>query len=137
MNVRKFGLATLAAVVISVLLNTVYYAITAAGHEWAMTKTEPLWGLMMLNHIVFAGLLAYVYPIGYQGGAPLLEGVRFGALMGLIMFVPTGLVVRAAWEVPITPYFILDILMAAIISAVMGIAIASIYGRETLQRVYS
>ncbi len=130
MNWTKFILAVVAAAVISILLNTVYYAITAEGHQWAMTKDEPNMALLTLNHFVFAALLAYIYPFGYQGGSPVAEGARFGALMGLVMFVPTGLIVRAAWDVPITPYFLLDIVIAAVVTALMGVAIALIYGRQ-------
>lgn len=130
MNIKKYIFAVIAAVIISIILNTVYYAVTAAGHTWAMTKAEPNLLLMMLNHVVFALLLAYIYPFGYQGGSPVSEGARFGVLMGLVMFVPTGLVVRAAWEVPITPYFLLDIVVAAVVTSLMGIAIGLIYGRE-------
>ncbi|MEM7133084.1 MAG: hypothetical protein AAF702_42680 [Chloroflexota bacterium] len=130
MNWTKFALAVVVAAVISIVLNTVYYAVTAAGHTWEMTKEEPIMSLMLLNHFVFAALLAYMYPFGYQGRSPVLEGVRFGALMGLVMFVPTGLIVRAAWDVPITPYFLLDIVVAAVVTALMGVAIGLIYGRQ-------
>lgn len=78
MNIKKYIFAVIAAVIISIILNTVYYAVTAAGHTWAMTKAEPNLLLMMLNHVVFALLLAYIYPFGYQGGSPVSEGARFG-----------------------------------------------------------
>ncbi|MEM7029054.1 MAG: hypothetical protein AAF629_05635 [Chloroflexota bacterium] len=130
MTIKKFTIAVVVAFIISNILNTIYYAVTAAGHVWEMTKAEPNYPLLMLNHLVFVLLLAYVYPIGYKGGSPIAEGARFGALMGLIMFVPTGLVVRAAWEVPITPYFLADIVFHTLATAIMGISIAFVYGRE-------
>ncbi len=130
MKITTYLLAALAATIISIILNTVYYTVTAEGHVWAMTKAEPNFLLLTLNHIIFALLLAYIYPIGYKGGSPVTEGFRFGVLMGLIMFVPTGLVVRAAWEVPITAYFFLDIIVAAVVTGLMGIAIGIIYSRQ-------
>ena len=130
MKASKFILAVVVTVVISNILNIGYYGLTAAGHQWAMTKAQPDFSLLMLNHIIFALLLAYIYPIGYKGGSPVAEGARFGALMGLVMFVPTGLVVRGAWEVPITWYFPVDIVFHTLATAIMGIAIAYIYGSQ-------
>ncbi len=129
MKPKYFILAFLSATFVSILLNSIYYGVTAEQHLWEMTKETPDWGLMILNHLVYAGLLTYIFPFGYTGKSVWGEGARFGALMGMVMFVPTGLVVRAAWEVPMTPLFALDIAMAAIISAIMGCAIAAIYKR--------
>ncbi|MEM7343310.1 MAG: hypothetical protein AAF485_03640 [Chloroflexota bacterium] len=132
MKLKPYSLAAIAATFISLILNTIYYTATAAGHVWAMTKAEPDFALLTLNHVVFALLLAYIYPIGYQGGSPVGEGFRFGVLMGLVMFVPTGLIVRAAWEVPITFYFLIDIVVAAVVTGLMGVAIGIIYNRQAV-----
>ena len=129
---KKFVMALAAAFLISVVFNTIYYAVTAEGHTFVLTKAEPNFALIMLNHVVFALLLVYLFPIFYRDGSSIVEGAKFGALMGLVMFVPTGLVVRGAWDVPITPYFYLDIVMAAVITAIMGIAIGMIYGQKKM-----
>jgi hypothetical protein len=42
------------------------------------------------------------------------------------MFLPIGLIVRAAWDVPVTIYFGTDIVVAIVVNAVMGSVIAVI-----------
>lgn len=44
-------------------------------------------------------LVAVIYPVGYEGGVPWREGLRFGLLMGVLFTLPGGLViVDAAWH---------------------------------------
>ena len=45
-----------------------------------------------LGFLVLALLMALVYPKGYKGGSPKLEGLRFGVIVGLIAESPTQLV---------------------------------------------
>ena len=112
--------------VLSLVLNTAYYAVSAEGHIWEATRAEPLFELMTLNHVVFAVLLMAVYAMLKPSNRPLSRGFVYGVLMGLVMFVPTGLVVRAAWTVPITAFFAADIAFHAALTGLLGFVIALI-----------
>ncbi len=131
MKIGRFVGAVVAGTVLSTVANTLYYAVTAHAHTWAATRSEPLFGLMMLNHVVFALLLTAVYPMMRRRASAWRDGFTFGVLMGLIMFVPTGLVVRAAWTVPITAFFAADILFHALVTGGLGVVVATILGPRT------
>ena len=53
--------------------------------------------MVTLGVLVLAFLMAFIYPYGYQGGAPVKEGMRFGAIMGLLWILPWSLVIVGIW----------------------------------------
>jgi len=120
-------IAIAVAVAISMVGNTGYYALTADGHRLPFTSDEPIFGLLVLSHLVMAVFLAVAIrwvsayrPTTWQNGA------LIGAFLGAVMFLPIGLIVRAAWNVPVTLYFASDFVLAVAINAVMGAVIAAI-----------
>ena len=131
MKIGRFIVAVLSVTVLSTIVNTVYYAATAQAHTWDATRSEPLIGLMVLNHIVFAVLLTVLYPMMRRRTTARRDGFTFGVLMGLVMFVPTGLVVRAAWTVPITIFFIVDTLFHALLTGGLGMVVAAFHAPRT------
>ena len=124
MKIGRFVTAVAAVTTLSAVVNTIYYAVTAQAHAWEATRSEPLFGLMMLNHVIFALLLTVLYPMMRRSATARRDGFTFGVLMGLVMFVPTGLVVRAAWTVPLTALFATDILFHALLTGVLGAVVA-------------
>src|SRR5689334_17806848 len=103
--------STLAVTVISAVSNSVYYAATAAMNHLAFTRPMPLLGLMLANHVVYALLMTYLYPRFARTGSN-GEAAWFGTVMGALMFIPTGLVVRSAWEVPADLVFLSNTVFA-------------------------
>ena len=41
-------------------------------------------GLLLVAYIILALLMSYMYPLGYKGGKPIVEGLRFGIVIGIL-----------------------------------------------------
>ncbi|WP_372371194.1 hypothetical protein [Candidatus Uabimicrobium sp. HlEnr_7] len=128
---KKFLAAFITCFLISNVLTIVWYTATADANSVPFKREQPDYLLLQLNHIVFAFILAYIYPIGYKGGSLLKEGFCFGVLMGILMFLPTGLVVRGIWEVPANLMFVFNTIFHALAGGVCGVGIAFTYGKKT------
>ncbi len=128
---KKFIGSFIVCFLLNNILTIAWYTFTAEANTVPFKREQPDYLLLQLNHIVFAFILAYVYPMGYKGGNLVTEGFRFGVLMGILMFLPTGLVVRGIWQVPANLMFVYNTIFHAIASGICGIGIAFIYGKKT------
>ncbi|MEO1225719.1 MAG: hypothetical protein AAFX92_15990 [Pseudomonadota bacterium] len=123
----RTALAIVAAFVISMAGNTAYYTATAEGHRLPFTSDEPLFALLVLSHLVMA--IFTLAAIAWSSAARHVTwqtGALIGGFLGVVMFLPIGLIVRAAWDVPVTVYFGANIVVAVVINAAMGAVIAAI-----------
>ncbi len=53
-------------------------------------------GILLIAYFVLGLLMAYIYPLGFKGGKPVIEGLRFGALIGLLWVFPHDLAMAGA-----------------------------------------
>ncbi len=132
---KYFILSILGAALVSIVGNMIYFTVTHEYHAFEMTKAQPLMSLIMLNHLVYAGMMVYLYPhfaMNVQNHQK--KGWWFGVCMGIIVFVPSGLITRGAWEVPITFFFPIDIVFVALLSGLMGVVIGRIYKMTSIAK---
>ena len=122
---KTLSISVAVTTILSAILNTAYYTATHEMNVLSFTRTEPLFGLIMANHIVYAILLNIVWKRFKRSGTG-QEGLTFGAIMGAVMFLPTGLVIRGAWDVPADVSFLCNSLFAIVSSAILGFAISKI-----------
>ena len=125
----RIALSALATFFISNIGNTVYYALTADWNRLSFTRDEPLIALFVVHHVLYASLVAGLYPRFRRSGS-WLEAAAFGWYTGTLAFLPNALVVRAAWEVPIDGAFVSNTLFALAIGAIAGVVVAAIQGRQ-------
>ena len=71
-----------------------YYAEILA----SVARAEPNLVLIGGGYLITAVVMAYVYPIGYKGGSGVGEGLRFGALIGLLWWLPANVVLAGVYE---------------------------------------
>jgi hypothetical protein len=91
MDLKKLFLSTIAASIFLILINTVLFPLVfpdGPAQFYANAREKPLFLFNLLAYIATAFLLAYIYPIGYRGGSPRVEGIRFGMYMGLLVSLP-------------------------------------------------
>ncbi len=81
-----------------------------------------------LGYLILAWLMSYVYPIGYKGGTPWWEGMKFGIIIGLLWVLPNGLVISGVWEYNSTQ-LIVDSIWHVVEQGVGGLIIGMIYGK--------
>ena len=133
MNAKKLALATIAGGVAMWLLAGFWHLVlmtsfyTAAG----MGEHENM-HYIDLGYLILAVLMAYLYPVGYKGGSPILEGLRFGIAMGLLWVLPHGIVMlHGASPTSSLTVVLINSAWHAIEQGVGGIVIGYVYGRHT------
>lgn len=88
MNAKKLLLAAIGYIAVTFVVAAGWHLGLFKGvydELGIFTRKEPLIQLGIISMILQGSVLAYVYPIGYQGGSPVKEGLRFGLLMGILM----------------------------------------------------
>lgn len=97
---------------------------------WAsIARAEPNMALVASGYVVAALIMAHMYPFGHGGGAPVGEGLRFGALMGVFMWLPANLVLSGAFMEMTPVQGIVDGLWHAVEGGAGGIVIAMMHAR--------
>jgi hypothetical protein len=97
MSIKKFILATLAGGVAMWLLAGLWHQLIMDAFYTSETHaTHEGTGIIFLAYVVLAILMAYIYPFGYRGGKPAIEGLRFGLIIGLLWVFPHGLAMAGA-----------------------------------------
>ncbi len=133
MNVKKFVLAWMAAVVVTFLLAGLWHLYLLADfyevQSQALAREEPNMAVIIVGYLILGFLMALVYPIGYKGGSPVKEGFRFGALIGLIWILPWSVIIHGLWNYPLAGV-IVDSAWRVVEEGIAGIGIALVYGRQ-------
>ena len=135
MNYKKFLAAFGAFFILSFLIAFVWHLILF--HEVYLdlnvyTNFEnPIIGLGILAVVLEGLVMAYLYPRYYNGGSPIVEGLKFSYLMGI--FLLSVSVVAHAAKNTIDSYliwFILEPVFHFVQFTIVGIAIGLIYGKN-------
>ena len=53
-----------------------------------VARAEPNMVVVGFGYLITAVVMALVFPIGYKGGSGVAEGLRFGAVIGLLWWLP-------------------------------------------------
>ena len=132
MSWMRFARAAGSALVIQMAAGWLWHLVLFKDlYADAMTKVArpvPDMGAIVPGVAVRALLLAWIYPLGYKGGAPWREGARFGVVMGLLSAVVIAIIYGnanfgAGWLWGDLAYFLIEGVLA-------GIAIAYCYGNR-------
>ena len=129
---RKFVQGALAAFAVGLLLSGLWHVLLMSDfYESAGAGREaPIFWAIGLAYLVVGFIMSYLYPKGYEGGSPISEGLKFGALIGLLWWFPTNLVLYATLEGPFTTVFV-DGGWHLVEQGLAGIAVAMVYGRPS------
>ena len=126
MNIKRFVAASLAVFVVATVLDflTLKATYDSVKHFWRPDMLSMSWmGVPVL--LVASFLFTYIFVKGYEGKG-ILEGVRFGVIIGLYTSIAT-----ACWTYMITaiPYSLaLQLFVCVTVEAiVLGIVAALIY----------
>ena len=86
-------------------------------------------GILLVAYFILALLMAYIYPFGYKGKSPTIEGFRFGIVIGLLWILPHGLAMAGAHGDSII-YVIKNSLWHMVEQGLGGVIIGLIYGKQ-------
>ena len=133
MNTKKIILATLSYVVLTMAVAYPWHMIWF--HDLyielgAYTRAEPIVPLGMLSMLVQGSVIAYLYPFFYRGGNPIVQGIIFSLIMGVVVYSVMGFAMAAKIDInPISTYLTYNAIFQFIQYLVTGIALGIIYGK--------
>ncbi len=132
MNLKKFVKPVIATLACGVgmwvvaglwhnLIMPALYKDTHATHEGI--------GIMFVAYIVLALIMTYMYLLCYKGGKPVLEGLRFGIIIGILWVFPHELAMTGAHDGKSIIYVFKNAGWHMVEQGIGGIIIGLIYGR--------
>lgn len=131
MNGKKWFLAGLLGFVVIFILSSLWYMVIMAGfyktQNAEIMREQFNFPFIVLGYLVLAFLMSYIYPIGYKGGPPVKEGLRFGVLVGLLVYLTTNLTLYGVWNFTLAGALV-DAGYHVVEEVVGGIVIALVYG---------
>ena len=131
MNTKKKLLSWITGFVVMFVLGFLWHQIIMGdfydNQMSQVLRVELRIPFVILGYIVLAFLMAYVYPMGYQGGSPLKEGLRFGVLIGLIWVLPHGLVALGTENITVAGGLV-DAIWHVVEQGIGGVVIGLVYG---------
>lgn len=123
MSTKTFLLAIIAAFLVSNVLTTFWYMIMDAPNVVPFRREAMNYGLLTLNHVIYAALMVYFFPYYRAKHEGVGRAFQFGVLMAAMMYIPQALVIRSIWTVDVNAIFVFNTLAHLVIGGVMGIAI--------------
>ena len=132
MNGRKFVTGALVASVVAFLLSGLWHVVLMIDYYESVTvggREAPLMWVIGLAYLVVGIIMAYMYPKGYEGGSPVGEGLKFGAIIGLLWWFPTNLVLYAVLDGSSSEIFV-DGVWHIVEEGIAGAALGLVYGRR-------
>ncbi len=131
MNVKKWFLAGLVGFVVMFILSGLWYMLIMDAfyreQVGALMREQYNFIFIVLGYIVMAFLMSYIYPIGYKGGSPAKEGLRFGVLIGLLVWLSSNLILYGAHNMTFSATLV-DSGWHVVEEGIGGLVIALVYG---------
>ena len=131
MNAKKMLFALLAGFVVMFLLAGLWHSVLMEDFYMADSSSnafaEPKMQFIALGYFILALIMAYIYPFGYKGGSPVIEGLRFGITMGLSWILPFCVVLYGIFESSGT-LLMVDFVWHIVEEGIGGIVIGLVYG---------
>lgn len=127
MTAKKSILAILVGFIISNVLTTLWYMITDEANMVPYRREDPLYGGLILNHLIYVGLLWSIFVPYFQQNSKLKRAIVFGLIGSAIMFIPQALVVRSIWQVEFNLIFLLNTFAHLAIGGLIGLGFGIIY----------
>jgi hypothetical protein len=131
MNTKKMVIALFASFIVMFLLAGLWHMVIMADlYSGPNSLVEPMLYFIALGYFVLALIMTYIYPKGYKGGKPVIEGLKFGILMGLLWILPLSLVLYGVMGGSGT-VIIVDVIWHVVEQGIGGIVIGLVYGSQS------
>ena len=132
MNIGKFLGAAIGGAIVMWLLGGAWHMWIMGGYyadnSVAEALAEPRMQFIILGYVILALLMSYIYPKGYSGGGFVSEGLRFGALMGLVWVLPHAVILHGVEYGATGKLILVDAVWHLVEQGIGGIVMALIYG---------
>ena len=132
-TMKKASLAVLSYFIITMLWAYPWHVIWF--HELyvelgAFTRTAPIMPLGIAAVLIQGIVIAYLYPMYYRGGNPILQGIKFSLIIGLMVYTVMGFATAAKIQIePISTFLAYHTVFQLIQFTTTGAVLGLIYGR--------
>ena len=133
-NMRFYALATLAFVIASFIVQASSHFAINTGHYAAIEfmRKDQIVELGIFTMLLQGAILAYFYPFFYQSGAPVLQGLKYGLLMGLFLGSYITLVEPAKYAAPsVSEWIVVEGMVSLAQFSLYGVLVGLIYDKSS------
>jgi hypothetical protein len=134
MNWKKITMGTVAFFISSFVIQGLLGFVLGGDYFLSITimRPNPI-AYLSMSSTIFAGIaIAILYPITNLSGTPLLRGLKFGFLTGVMMTPFVALDIPGRFMIPSeSTWILLQGVLGLVHSSVAGILIGLIYGKDT------
>jgi len=135
MNTKKYLLASVSAFIVMYLLSWLGYELIlpmlfSADPLEPIYRSEQLMIGIMAAYLITALIMSYIYPKGVEGDNVMGNGLRFGALIGLLVSLPIALIFYSIIEGYQFSDVVVETLWHVIEKGIGGIVIAYVFGKS-------
>ena len=103
MNTKKLAIATIASFATMFILGYLGHVILLGeffenntGRIGNVNREVPLLGYIALGTFILSLMMSYIYPKGMESSNRVMEGLKFGVIMGIIWIVPHSIILSGA-----------------------------------------
>lgn len=134
MNGKKWFLGGLAGFAVMFALSGLWYMVLMSKfyrtQDQGIMREQFNFLFLVLGYIVLAFLMSLIYPIGYKGGSLVKEGLRFGVLIGLVVWLTANLTLHGVLNNTLASALV-DSVWHIVEQGIGGIVIALVYGKSS------
>ncbi|MES9944059.1 MAG: hypothetical protein ABW080_03760 [Candidatus Thiodiazotropha sp.] len=101
----------------------------------AFQREEPIMGLGIAAILIQGFVIGYLYPFYYKQGSPIVQGIKFNLIIGLMTYTAMGFATAAKFQIePATLFLAYHSVFQAIQFILTGTALGLIFGTQPRQR---
>lgn len=97
-------------------------------------RAEPMIMYIALGTFLMALVMSYLYPKGVESDNKVMEGLKFGAIIGILVFIPLELILYGATHIFSRSAILMDAVWNMFNAGMGGIVIALIYGDDAKKK---
>jgi len=132
MNVKRFALSCVAVYVVYQVLGFLIHQIWLSPTYMALSEVwrpmpemmSKMW-IMWLTSALWTVLFCYIYTRGHEGGG-VMEGVRYGLLMGIFLGIPFSYESHVIYPIPMSLAH-MWVIATLIVAVACGVVLALVY----------
>jgi quinol-cytochrome oxidoreductase complex cytochrome b subunit len=133
-DIKKIILATLTYNIVAMALGYPWYILWFHDIYASMfTRQNPILILGIIATLIESIVIAYLYPFYYRGGRPVIEGIKFSLIVGLLPYAAVAFSNPARMDInPVGAYIAATTGYNLILCIVSGALLGLIYGSRTV-----
>ncbi len=132
-NIKKIILGTLAFVVVSFVVQASNHFVISREHYAGISfmRKEPIMALGIFTMLLQGAILSYLFSFFYKNGETLMQGLKYGLLMGAFLGSYIVLVEPGKYTVPsVSAWIAVEGIASLLQFSLFGITLGAIYKRR-------